>query len=99
MSMANKLRRIPFEEFSDNLVDIFEQVIHEQETVLIENEHGELVELKPVTPISSQNLDKAKEDEEAFLSSAGAWADVDIDTFLKDNAESRRLSTRPPVEL
>ncbi len=43
---------------------------------------------------------KTAADHEAFLSSAGGWTDlVDTAQFLADNTESRRLSTRPPVEL
>ena len=39
-------------------------------------------------------------DVEAFLSAAGGWQDnVDVDQFLKDNAESRRISSHPPVRL
>ena len=97
--MAKELRHISFEEFSDNLTDIFEKVIHDQETVVIESEYGELVEVKPITPSSKQSRDKSQADLDAFLSSAGSWADVDIDAFLKDNEASRTLSTRPPVEL
>jgi hypothetical protein len=88
--MAKEVRRIPFEEFSDNLTDIFEEVIKDHKTVVVESEFGELVELKPITPPNSrQRLEKSKEDEEAFLSAAGGWADFDIDTFLKANEESR----------
>jgi hypothetical protein len=36
----------------------------------------------------------------ASRSAAGGWkGNVDVDQFLKDNAESRRISTRPPVDL
>jgi len=35
----------------------------------------------------------------AAWSTFGGWKDVDIDTFLADNAASRRFSSRPPVEL
>lgn len=35
----------------------------------------------------------------AFEAAFGGWKDVDIDAFLRDNAESRRISSRPPVEL
>lgn len=97
--MTKELRHISFEEFSDNLTDIFEQVIHEQETVVIESESGELVEVKPITPARKQSQGKSEADRQAFLASAGSWADFDIETFLKDNEASRTLSTRPPVEL
>jgi hypothetical protein len=42
---------------------------------------------------------KTQADLDAFLSSAGGWADVDTDAFLKANQESRDRSSRPAVEL
>lgn len=39
-----------------------------------------------------------KADDEAFLAAAGGWKDFDLDKFLEDNEESRRMSSRPPVE-
>ncbi len=42
---------------------------------------------------------KTTADHDAFLSSASAWADVDVDAFLRANRQSRDRSTRPAVEL
>lgn len=43
---------------------------------------------------------KTDADYAAFRSAAGGWKDlIDIDQFIKDTYESRRISTRPPVEL
>jgi hypothetical protein len=42
---------------------------------------------------------KTQADYEAFLSAAGSWNDVDIEKFKNDIFESRRLGSRPPVEL
>jgi hypothetical protein len=40
------------------------------------------------------------EDYAAFRSAAGGWKDlIDVDRFIEDIYESRRISTRPPVEL
>ena len=97
--MAEVLDRIPFTEFSENLTRIFERVVHEHETLLVESAEGDLVELKPVTSAKPRRRAKTKEDYDAFLSSLGGWKDVDVDAFLRDNDESRRISTRPPVEL
>ena len=56
-----------------------------------------LVPLRKPTP---KRRAVSKADYDAFLSSAGGWKGiVDVDKFLKDNAESRRISTRPPVKL
>lgn len=97
--MAEALKRIPFEEFSDNLVNIFERVIREHETVLVESDTGALVEVRHIAVTKPRRRVKTQEDYEAFLASAGGWEDVDIDAFLQDNEESRRLNARPPAEL
>lgn len=97
--MAEALKRIPYDEFSDNLASIFERVISEGEEVVVETGAGELVSLKPIVHAKPRRRTKTKEDYEAFLASAGGWKDVDVDSFLNDNYESRRISTRPPVEL
>jgi hypothetical protein len=69
------------------------------ETPVLLEKNGEVYRL-----VKEENLPRKKstlsdEDYKAFLSSAGSWADVDIDTFLKDIYESRERSSRPPVEL
>lgn len=48
------------------------------------------------TPVGGE---KTSADYEAFLSAAGSWEEVDVDEFLANVYESRRRSTRPPVEL
>ena len=84
--MAEALRPIPFEEFSDNLARIFERVIGEGEAVVVETEAGALVALTPIARA------KTAADYDAFLASAGSWADVDTDAFLKNVYESRGRS-------
>jgi hypothetical protein len=97
--MSEALKSIPFEEFSENLTRIFDRVVSEGEEIVVETGAGELVSLKPVTHVKPRRRIKTKEDYEAFLSSFGGWKDIDVDTFLKDNYESRRISTHPPVDL
>jgi hypothetical protein len=97
--MSEALKSIPFEEFSENLTLIFDRVVSEGEEIVVETGAGKLVSLKPVTHAKPRRRTKTKEDYEAFLSSFGGWKDVDVDTFLKDNYESRRISTHPPVDL
>ena len=96
--MERQIKRISFEEFADNLAEIFDEVSRENETVVVKTRFGE-IEVKRVSPTELQRREKTQEDKEAFLASAGAWADVDVDSFLKANEESRRLNTRPPVDL
>jgi hypothetical protein len=97
--MAEIRNRIPFGEFSENLEHIFARVVRENEILLIESAAGELVELKRVTAAKSGRRAKSEADYEAFVASLGGWKDVDVDTFLKDNEESRTISTRPSVAL
>jgi hypothetical protein len=96
--MAEVLNRISFDEFSDNLARIFDRILSEGAEIVVEKGVGELVALKPVTRARARRRSVTKADDEAFLSAAGGWADVNIDAFLKDIYESRR-SSRPPVEL
>lgn len=96
--MAEVINRISFDEFSDNLDRIFDRIINEGGELVVEKGTGELVAFKPVTRAKPRRWSVTKADDEAFLSAAGGWADVDIDTFLKDIHESRR-SSRPPVTL
>jgi hypothetical protein len=57
--------------------------------------------LMPVGTASKPKKKRAKTraDYEAFLSAAGSWNDVDVEKFKKDISESRRLGSRPAVEL
>ena len=51
-------------------------------------------------PRRSGRRPKTEADRQAFLSSAGGWKDlVDTDQLIADIYESRRASSRPPVEL
>ncbi|CCF85431.1 hypothetical protein [Nitrolancea hollandica] len=42
---------------------------------------------------------KSEKDLEAFRASASSWKDVDTDKLIADIYESRRRSSRPPVDL
>ena len=42
---------------------------------------------------------KTKADYEAFRKAAGSWKDMDVEKFKADTYASRRLSTRPLVNL
>jgi hypothetical protein len=39
------------------------------------------------------------EDYEAFWAAAGSWKNFDAERFLKENYESRRRSSRLPIDL
>jgi hypothetical protein len=97
--MAETLNRISFDEFSANLTRVFDRVTGAGEEIVVETGAGELVALKSITPVRTRRRRKTRKDYEAFLSSAGGWRDVDVDSFLKENYKSRRMSTRPLVDL
>lgn len=97
--MNEDVHKIPFEEVSRNLSAFFHRVIHEHKAVVVENEHGELVEVKSVAATDVSRRGKTDADYAAFLASAGGWTDVDMDAFLEANAASRNLNTRHSVDL
>ncbi len=97
--MGRAVIRIPFDEFSKNVEDVFDRVLHDNETVEVERQEGEVIVLQPAEMNAKHSKDRTAEDHEAFLSSFGGWSDVDVDTFLKNIYESRRMLPRPPVEL
>jgi len=84
--MTDAKKRISFDEFSENLTRIFERVISEGESIVIEKGEGKLVEVRPITPTKSARGEATKADDEAFLSAAGGWVDVDIDSLDKQTA-------------
>mgnify|MGYP001552155958 CR=1 FL=1 len=96
--MAEASERTSFDEFFNNLVSVFDRVISKGEEVVVEKGEGELVSLKRARRANPRHQTVTKEDDEALLSAAGGWADVDTDAFLEDIYESRR-SSRAPVEL
>ncbi|RIK40726.1 MAG: hypothetical protein DCC55_14085 [Chloroflexi bacterium] len=97
--MAETMNRISFDEFSTNLTRIFDRVTGTGEEIVVETGAGDLVALKPLTRVKPRRRRKTRADYEAFLSSAGGWRGVDVDAFLKENYQSRRISTCPVVEL
>jgi antitoxin (DNA-binding transcriptional repressor) of toxin-antitoxin stability system len=63
-------------------------------------ENDEIVAVVQPAPKHRAKRLPSKADLEAFQASAGSWEEhVDLDQFLSANEESRRISTRPPVEL
>jgi hypothetical protein len=93
--MTTEMKRIRIEPGSE-LARLLEQA---DDTPVLLEKNGEVYRLTKEGPAKSRRRPKTETDYRAFLASAGGWADVDIDKFLKDNAESRNLHTRPPVEL
>jgi hypothetical protein len=97
--MGKAVTRIPFDEFSNNVEDVFDRVLRDNSIVEIERQTGEIVVLQPVQVEANRSKGRTAADHEAFLSSFGGWGDVDVDTFLNNIYESRRMLPRPPVEV
>lgn len=71
-----------------------------QEPVLLHRGDEIVAEIVPVSSPSKRPMKKrTKEGRDAFLASAGSWKDIDTDQLIADIYESRRISTKPPVDL
>lgn len=97
--MTKELSLVPFSEFSNNIDGFFEQVIRENKEIIVENDQGQQVLLKPAPGSKRKSRPRTDADRQAFLASAGGWRDVDTDKLLEDIYESRKNSSRPPVDL
>lgn len=100
--MAKKLKHLPFDEFAANVGSVLARVVGEKETVVVETPEGARAVVKPFPTKRARRRGRVitDADYEAFLSSAGSWKGiVDTDKLVADIYESRRLSSRPPVEL
>ena len=97
--MNKELTRIPFSEFAANLSRVFDRVVKDKEAVMVEKEGRGLAILKPVAPGPRRRRRKSSAAYEAFLSLAGSWKDVDTDKLIADIYASRRMSSRPAVDL
>lgn len=99
--MAKELRWLTLDELAANLDDVLERITVEQEAVVVETTRGARAIIKPFPGKSSPRHTRVitDADYEAFLASAGGWKDVDTEKLKRDIAESRRLSTRTPVDL
>ena len=94
--MSKLEKHISFDEFAANLSAVFERVVCDQEVVVVERD-GTAVLLQPAPEAAPrQRRAKSKADYEAFLSSFGAWKDVDTDKLIKEIYEQRKRCTRPP---
>jgi antitoxin (DNA-binding transcriptional repressor) of toxin-antitoxin stability system len=62
---------------------------------------GEVVAvIQPIDREPGEPGELTEEEHAAFRATSGGWEGiVDVDEFLADNAESRRISSRPPVDL
>ncbi|MFN8495647.1 MAG: hypothetical protein U0350_49100 [Caldilineaceae bacterium] len=99
--MQTTITHMPLTEFEQDPVEVFRRVTHEQVTVVVEDENGQQMILRPLINGKATQAKRKKitVDYAALTAAAGSWDDVDTDTFLKQVYESRRIATRPFVDL
>ncbi|MBI4493911.1 MAG: hypothetical protein HY690_14055 [Chloroflexi bacterium] len=98
--MARELKVIDVSRVPE-LLRLAEEVRGTNEPRLLRRDGEDLAILMPArrSPKRPRRA-KTRADHEAFLSSLGGWEGVvDTDRLIADIYESRRRSTRPPVEL
>jgi hypothetical protein len=98
--MSKTISHIPLSEFEHNLAHVFHRVSDEHVTVVIEDETGKRIILRPLksrTP-ARRDAKKAKVDYKALAAAAGSWSDVDTDTLIRDVYENRTVTTRPLIK-
>ncbi len=82
------------------LLRLAEEVADTNEPRMLRRGAEDLAVLVPAVRSRPRSLrGKAEADYKAFRSAAGSWSDVDTDSLIADTLESRRGSSRPPVEL
>jgi antitoxin (DNA-binding transcriptional repressor) of toxin-antitoxin stability system len=100
--MATAARHMSVDEFADDLAGVLERVVRAGETVVIKRAGRAITVVAPIAAPKPPRRRRATTEVEqrAFLASAGSWQGlVDDEEFLAANARSRRVSTRPAVEL
>jgi hypothetical protein len=92
--------RIPFEEFSNHLQTIFDRVLRDKQTVVVDAGEEGVVTLTSGEPEKERLLPpgKTEEDYQAFLDSFGSWENVDTDRLMRDIRSSRQIS-RASIDL
>ena len=84
-----------------DLLRIAEEVRTTRKPHTLRRYSEDMAVLIPVTPTSHKaKRSKTKADYDTFRAAAGGWKGlVDTDKLIADIYESRRLSTKPPIEL
>jgi prevent-host-death family protein len=99
---AREAKRITLDELARDVAGILDRVVRDHETVVVERGGSDVAVITPAPAGGRRRRRRAPTpaDREAFLATAGAWRGlVDTAQLKADLAASRRLSSRPPVEL
>jgi hypothetical protein len=99
-NMARELTPIDISHVPD-LLRLAEEVAISGKPRVLRRDSEDVAILMPLRPTIRRRSPRKKTaaDHEAFLASAGSWADVDTDKLLENIYESRRTPDRPPVDL
>jgi hypothetical protein len=86
---------------SPDLLRVAEEVRATGELRLLSRGEQQLAVVAPVSAgMGRRKRERSEADRQAFLASLGSWKNlIDADAFVEANYESRRRSSRPPVEL
>jgi hypothetical protein len=96
--MAKEIRRINIRCLPE-LLRLAEEARKDNSIFVLVDDEREIARLTPTTKPRARGGRPSAADIAAFRSAAGSWKDVDVDKFLADNYESRRISTSDRVEL
>lgn len=99
--MQREIKRIDISNIPE-LLRIAEEVRITHQPRILRRDSEDVAILMPVTPSTPRRVKRelTNSDYQAFLSAAGSWSGlVDSDKLIADIRESRRHSTKPPVEL
>jgi len=100
--MAEHAKPIDISDMPD-LLRVAEEVRASNEPRVLTRDTEQIALLLPIGPRSTKRRRRSRvlseEDLAAFRSAAGSWKDIDTDKLIENICESRRISSRPPVEL
>jgi hypothetical protein len=92
--MVKEMRRVDVTKNAE-LLRLAQEVADTGDGVILQTEGTDLVTMLPAaTRPTGIRRKRSKADLEAFWASAGSWADVDVDEFLRNVYEGRELGTR-----
>ncbi len=97
--MAEQPKSIDISDVPD-ILRLAEEVRRVGEPRVLRRDGEDLAMVVPLPRAKKSRFKKPTEaDLKAFRSAAGGWSDIDTDKLIENIYESRRISTRPPVEL
>lgn len=98
--MARELTAVDISDIPE-ILRLVEEVRRTNQPRVLRAASEDVAVLVPAKPRAKRRGRRGKSgaDMEAFWSSFGGWQDVDTDKLIEDIYTSRRVSTRPQIEL